>query len=172
MPDSLRPHELQPTRLHCPQAFPGQGYWSGLPFPSQGIFPTQGLNSGLLHCRQILYSLSHQERLRTLEQVACSFSRGVFPTQESNQGLLHCRRILYQLNYQGSPFPSFSSAQFSRSVSCPTLCNPMNCSMRGLPVHHQLLEFTQTRVYRVSDAIQPSHPLSSPSPPAPQSLPA
>ena len=51
--------------------------------------------------------------------------------------------------------------------SCPTLCNPMNCSTPGLPVHHQLLEFTQTHVHRVGDAIQPSHPLSSPSPPAP-----
>ena len=51
--------------------------------------------------------------------------------------------------------------------SCPTLCNPMNCSMPGLPVHHQLLEFTQAHIHRVSDAIQPSHPLSSPSPPAP-----
>ena len=50
---------------------------------------------------------------------------------------------------------------------CPTLCNPMNCSMPGLPVHHQLLEFTQTRVHRVSDASQPSHPLSSSFPPAP-----
>src|SRR5574342_210265 len=56
-----------------------------------------------------------------------------------------------------------------RSVtqSCPTLCDPMNRSMPGLPVHHQLPEFTQTHVHRVSDAIQPSHPLSSPSPPAP-----
>ena len=50
---------------------------------------------------------------------------------------------------------------------CPTLCNPMNCSTPGLPVHHQLPEFTQTHVYRVGDAIQPSHPLSSLSPPAP-----
>ena len=49
----------------------------------------------------------------------------------------------------------------------PTLCDPMNCSMPGLPVHHQLLEFTQTHVHRASDAIQPSHPLSSSSPPAP-----
>ena len=55
---------------------------------------------------------------------------------------------------------------------CPTLCDPMNRSMPGFPVHHQLLEFSQTHVHRVSDAIQPSHPLSSPSPPAPQSLPA
>ena len=51
--------------------------------------------------------------------------------------------------------------------SCPTLCDPMNPSIPGLPVHHQLLEFTQTHVHRVSDAIQPSHPLSSPSPPVP-----
>ena len=56
-----------------------------------------------------------------------------------------------------------------RSVaqSCPTLCDPMNRSTPGLPVHHQLPEFTQTNVHRVRDAIQPSHPLSSPSPPAP-----
>ena len=56
-----------------------------------------------------------------------------------------------------------------RSVaqSCPTLCDPMNRSRPGLPVNHQLPEFTQTHVHRVSDAIQPSHPLSSPSPPAP-----
>ena len=53
-----------------------------------------------------------------------------------------------------------------RSVaqSYPTLCDPMNRSTPGLPVHHQLLEFTETHVHRVSDAIQPSHPLSSPSP--------
>ena len=55
----------------------------------------------------------------------------------------------------------------SVAQSCPTLCDPMNCSMPGLPVHHQLLEFTQTHVHRVRDAIQPSHPPLSPSPPAP-----
>ena len=61
-----------------------------------------------------------------------------------------------------------SSIQFSSvTQSCPTLCDPMNRSMPGLPLHHQLPEFTQTHVHRVSDAIQPSHPLSSPSPPAP-----
>ena len=61
-----------------------------------------------------------------------------------------------------------SSVQFSSvAQSCPTLCDPMNCSMPGLPVHHQLPEFTQTHVHWVGDAIQPSHPLSSPSPPAP-----
>ena len=59
--------------------------------------------------------------------------------------------------------PQFSSV----TQSCPTLCNPMNSSTPGLPVHHQLPESIQTHVHRVSDAIQPSHPLSSPSPPAP-----
>ena len=54
----------------------------------------------------------------------------------------------------------------SVAQSCPTLCDPMNPSMPGLPVHHQLLESTQTHVHRVGDAIQPSHPLLSPSPPA------
>ena len=58
--------------------------------------------------------------------------------------------------------------QFSSvTQSCLILCDPMNCSRPGLPVHHQLLEFTQTHVHRVGDAIQPSHPLSAPSPPAP-----
>ena len=64
--------------------------------------------------------------------------------------------------------PDACSVQFSSvAQSCLTLCDPMNCSTPGLPGHHQLLEFTQTHVHRVSDAIQPSHPLSSPSPPAP-----
>ena len=60
------------------------------------------------------------------------------------------------------------SVQFSSvTQSCPTLWDPMNCRMPGLPVHHQLPEFTPTHVYRVGDAIQQSHPLLSPSPPAP-----
>ena len=61
----------------------------------------------------------------------------------------------------------FSSVQFSSvAQSCPTLCDPMNCSTPGLPVHHQLLEFAHTHVHRVGDTIQPSHPLLYPSPPA------
>ena len=62
---------------------------------------------------------------------------------------------------------TFSQSISSLAQSCPTLCYPMNRSTPGLPVHHQLREFTQTHVHWVSDAIQPSHPLSSPSPPAP-----
>ena len=61
-----------------------------------------------------------------------------------------------------------SSVQFiSVAQLCPTLCDPMNRSTPGLPVHHHPLEFTQTHIHRVRDAIQPSHPRSSPSPPAP-----
>ena len=63
---------------------------------------------------------------------------------------------------------AFSSVQFSSvAQSCPTLCDPMNRSTPGLLVHHQLPKFTQTHAHRVSDAIQPSHLLWSPSPPAP-----
>ena len=60
-----------------------------------------------------------------------------------------------------------SQSVSSVAQSCPTLCDPMNHSTPGHPVHHQLLEFTQTHIHRVSDAIQPCHPLSSPFPPAP-----
>ena len=63
--------------------------------------------------------------------------------------------------YSPDSQPPFSSVQ-----SCLTLCDPMDCSTLGLPVHHQFPEFTQTHVRRVGDAIQPSHPLSPPSPPA------
>ena len=64
--------------------------------------------------------------------------------------------------------PYMYSVQFSSvAQSCLTLCNPMNRSTPGFPVNHQLPEFTQTHVHRVGDSIQPSHPLSSPSPPSP-----
>ena len=63
-------------------------------------------------------------------------------------------------------FPFFPFIQFtSVAQPCPALCDPMDCRMPGLPVHHQLLKFTQTHVHWVGDAIQPSHPLLSPSPP-------
>ena len=84
----------------------------------------------------------------------CPSPERIFPTQGLNRN-----NSIY--------FLRSSSVQFiSVAQSSPTLCDPMNCSMPGLPVHQQLLEFTQTHIHRVSDAIQPSHPLSSPSPPA------
>ena len=79
--------------------------------------------------------------------------------------------------FEALSFPQVLEIHQIRSVaqSCPTLCNPMNRSTPGLPVHHKLPEFTQTHVHRVSDAIQPSHPLLQPVVPfssCPQSLPA
>ena len=80
----------------------------------------------------------------------------LFPDQD-NKIMLLSREIMGRF-----------AAQFSSvAQSCPTLCNLMNCSMPDLPVHHQRLEFTQTHVHRMGDATQPAHPLSSPSPPAP-----
>ena len=69
---------------------------------------------------------------------------------------------------QFNTFGQLNSVQFSSvAQSCPTVCDPMNRSTPGLPVHHQLPEFTQTHIHQVSDAIEPSHPLSPPSSPAP-----
>jgi len=83
-----------------------------------------------------------------------------------------CTRGWFMLMYVWQILPQYCKAIIlklfgSVSQSCLTLCNPMNRSILGLPVHHQLLEFTQTHVHQVGDAIQTSHPLSSPSPPAP-----
>ena len=102
---------------------------------------------------------------RILEWDAISFSRR--SSRPRDRTCISC--------LAGGPFPTepprkpqMLLVQFSSvTQSCPTLCNPMNRSMPGLPVHHQLPEFTETHVHRVSDAIQPSHPLSSPSPLAP-----
>ena len=72
---------------------------------------------------------------------------------------------MYNLSHRQHPFSG--SVQFSSvAQSCPTVCDPMDHSTPDLPVHHQLPEFTQSHVHYVGDAIQPSHPLSSPSPPA------
>ena len=69
----------------------------------QGIFPTQGLNPGLPHCRWIFYQLSHNRSPKILGWVSLSLLQWIFPTQESNPGLLHYRQMLYQLSYEGSP---------------------------------------------------------------------
>ena len=110
--------------------------------PFVGIF--------ILICRHCL----HLRKILTMIQIAnLLLGGGILLTAYSGLAMLHL---------------FFSSVQFSSvAQSCPTLCNPMNRSTPGLPVHHQLPEFTQTQVHRVSDAIQPSHPLLSPSPPAP-----
>ena len=96
------------------------------------------------------------------------------PTPVFLPGKSHEQRILASYNLWGHKELDMTKRltnthQFSSvAQSCPTLCDPMNCSTPGLPVHHQFLEFTQIHIHRVSDAIQPSHLLSSPSPPAPK----
>ena len=93
---------------------------------------------------------------KSLQMVTCS--------HEIKRHLLLGRKVMTNLD---SILKSRDIQFSSVAQSCPTLCDPMNRSMPGLPVNHQLLEFTQTHVHRVRDAIQPSHPRSSPSPPAP-----
>ena len=101
---------------------------------------------------------------RIQEQVAIFSPRGSSrPKDQTHVSYVSCigRWVLYHCTTLEA------SVQFSSvAQSCLTLCNPMNRSTPGLPVHHQLLEFTQTHVHQVGDAIQPSHPLSSLSPPA------
>ena len=81
--------------------------------------------------------------------------------------ILYSVYVPFYFRFSGKDKLNSVSVQFSSvAQSCPTLCDPMNGSTPGLLVHHQLLEFTQTHAHRVSDAIQPSHPLSSPFPPA------
>ena len=130
----------------------------------QQIHRNQKLNRGLLYCRQILYQLSHQGNSRIMEWVAYPFSRG--SSQPRNRTSVSC----IAGRFLPSEPPGKSELLYTQFSSlaqlCLTLCNPMDCSTPGLPVHHQLLEFTQTHVHQDSDAIQPSHPLSSHSPPA------
>ena len=113
-------------------------------------------------------TLSQSENCTWANQVNC----GPSPSPDFNECFV---KLQGARSFLGHELPiSFHGAAINLSVqfssvaqSRPTLYNPMNRSTPGLPVHHQLPEFTQTHVHRVSDAIQPSHPLLSPSPPAP-----
>ena len=95
-------NSLQPHGLYSPGNSPGQNTGVGCLSLLQVIFPTQGSNLGLLHCRRILYQLSHKGSLRVLEWVAYPFSSGFSQLRNQTRGLLHCRQLLHQLSYQGS----------------------------------------------------------------------
>ena len=99
MSKSLQPHRLQPGRLLCPWDSPGKNTGVGCHALLQDVFPTQGSNPGVLHCKKIIYRLSHQGNPRILQWVAYPFSRGNFPTKELNWGL------------QGSPLISYTPIQ-------------------------------------------------------------
>ena len=126
--NSLRPHELQHTRLACPS-------------PTPGVYPNSCPLSRWCHPA---ISSSHNFWVMHVQ----IFSVNTWQTQNPNA------KILWYFSIQ------FTSV----TQSCLTLCDLMDCSTPGLPVHHKLLEFTQTHVHWVGDAIQPSHPLSFPSP--------
>ena len=88
-------------------------------------------------------------------------------TQTRDTRVLSCFLISFLMfSFMHWLFSYFLFQFSSVAQSCPTLCDPMDCSMPGFPVHHGLPEFTQTHVHQISDDIQPSHPLPSPSPPA------
>ena len=146
MSDSVQPHRQQPTSLQCPWDSPGKNTGVGCHF--------------LLQCMKVKSESEVAQSCLTLNNLMdCSLPgssiHGIFQGRVLEWGAIAFSNI-------------FASVQFSSvTQSCPTLCDPMNRSTPGLPVHHQLPEFTQTHIHRVSDAIQPSHPLSSPSPPAP-----
>ena len=110
-PTLCHPMDCSPPGSSAHGDSPGKNTGVGCHALLQGIFPTQGLNPSLPHCRQILYHLSHQGSARALE---CNLSllQGIFLTQELNWGLLHCRQILYQLSYQGRAGKGHSVSNF------------------------------------------------------------
>jgi len=159
--------------------------WVGCHALFQGIFPTQGLNPGLLHFLHwqagslplVPLGKSHLRLSPYLILgVECMKNEREFLEEDRDS---HEERKICFFHFKIHFFVLFIlvtectliryySVQFSSVTQlCPTLCDPMNRSMPGVPVHHQLPELTQTHVHWVSDAIQPSHSLSSPSPPAP-----
>ena len=139
----VRPYGLEPSRLLCPWNSPGKNTAVGCHALLQGNLPDPGIEPASIRSPALA---------------------GRFFTASATW-----EALLYPKNIFHPKWLSLSRSDQIRLVtqSCLTPCDPMNCSTPGLPVYHQLLEFTQTHVHRVSDAIQPSHPLSSPSPLAP-----
>ena len=129
--------------------FTRQEYWSGLPCPPPWDLSNLGIESRSPSLQADSLPSNHQGTYAFIH-LFIYFTHSLVLTPRPRTEL------------------KWDSVQFSSvAQSCPTLCDPMNCSTPGLPVHHQLPEFTQTHVHWVSDTNQPSHPLSSPSPPAP-----
>ena len=117
-----------------------------------------------MHCRQTLHHLSHQGSHRHPWEKICEYKDSLYKSRRET-----LNRYLPTALSRNPPCQHLDFIfQFSSvTQSCPTPCDLMNRSTPGFPVHHQFPEFTQTHIRCVSDAIQSSHPLSSPSPPAP-----
>ena len=131
-----------------------QEYWSGLLFPSPGDLPNPGIEPGSSTLQaDALPSETWGKYVCVCIYICMCVCMYVCMYVYISQSVLVC---VYFMN----------ACQFSSvSQSCPTLCDPMDCSMPGFPVHHQLLKLAQTHVHWENDAIQPSHPLLSPFPP-------
>ena len=161
MSDSLRPHESQHARPPCPS--PASGVHPN-PCPlSQWCHPT--ISSSVIPFSSCLHSFPASGSFQMTQLFASGGQRIGVSEQVSEQdpaspsvSLSHQEASINLLSL------SVRGQWSSVTQSCPTLCNPMNHSTSSLPVHHPLPEFTQTHVHWVRDAIQPSHPLSSPSP--------
>ena len=110
--------------------------------PNPGIKP----RSPALHADSL--PAEPQGKPKNTSVGSLSLLKGIFPTQELNQGLLHYMQILYELSYQGSLLKIKIKEFHSLDAQlCPTPCESMDCSMPGLPAHHQLPEFAQTHVH-------------------------
>ena len=163
--------------------FSRQEYWSGLPCPSPGDLPDPGikptsLTSPALAGRYFTPSATWEAQIMVLwdfkfpqsdeNEIISNFyfellwllvRLNIFVTSISYLSLDFCE-IIYFSHFLVAICQLLTSVQLSSvAQSCLTLCDPRNRSTLGLPIHHQLPEFTQTHVHRVSDAIQPSHPL-------------
>ena len=137
LPHKYKSQQVQPPGTYCPRTLP-HCKAPVVPFPEGLLVP-----------------LPYSEPLPALQDTLERSAAAEATPPYSAAFLLKIRRLPLQC-------VQFSSV----AQSCPTLCDPMDCSTPGLRVHHQLPELPQTHVHRVGDAIQPSHPLSSPSPPA------
>ena len=133
----------------CPQSLPASGS-----FPMSQLFAWGGQSTGVSASASVL-------PVNTQDWSPLGWTGWI---SLQSKGL---SRVFSNITVQKHQHVSVSQSVSSVSQSCATLCDPMNPSMPGFPIHHQLPEFTQIHAHRVSDAIQPSHPLSSPSPPAP-----
>ena len=180
-------HQAPPS-----MGFSRQEYWSGAPLPGTStnlrhsgthyLYNILTLTSifwhslaySRTHTALILPTLTHiyiplslnpHEQSLELHTLPCLFFIGRPGGSDGKESAFY---VGDQPSLKPKPNPELGPQFSSVAQSCLTLCNHMNCSTPGLPVHHQLPDFTQTHVHRVSDAIQPSHPLSSPSPRAPK----
>ena len=159
--DSVRSRGLQPTRLLCPWDFQGKSTGVGC----------HCLLRSLASINWVLQKLPNTSILTShLSPFYClpwRINFQIYMTDHINPLLKNWQYICFSATLSNHPtlsFPHLSFQLSSVTQSCPALCDPMDCSTPGLPVQHQLPELTQTHVHQVSDAIQPSNLLSSPSP--------